>query len=74
MFNEFQSKQNETTPIATVNEEWNDNVKNHLLILWLKCSDAMHIISSMQKQVICVFPDDVKMMVSYTGKTYTIKN
>ena len=34
----------------------------------------MHIISSMQKQVICVFPDDVKMMVSDTGKTCTIKN
>ena len=30
--------------------------------------DAMHIISSMQKQVNRPLPDDVKMIVSYTGK------
>ena len=33
-----------------------------------KGSDAMHIISSMQKQVNRALPDDVKMTVSYTGK------
>ena len=32
----------------------------------------MHIISSMQKQVNCALPDDVKMMVSYTGKKLSI--
>ena len=30
--------------------------------------DAMHIISSMQKQVNRPLSDDVKMIVSYTGK------
>ena len=35
MLEEFQSKQNEITPIATGNEERN-NVKNHLLILLCK--------------------------------------
>ena len=68
VFKEFQSKQNETAPIATGNEERNNNVKNHLLVLTYKCSDAMHIINSMRKQVNHALPDDVKMMVSYTGK------
>ena len=68
MFKEFQSKQNETAPIATGNEEWNNNVKHHLLVLPYKGSDAMHIISSLRKQVNCALPDDVKMIVFYTGK------
>ena len=46
VFKEFQSKRNETGPIATGNQERNNNVKNHLLILPYKSSDAMHIISS----------------------------
>ena len=45
MFNSFQSKQNETAPIATGNEERNNNVKHRLLVLPYKGSDAMHIIS-----------------------------
>ena len=51
VFKEFQSKHKETPPIATDNEERNNNVKNNLLVLPYKGSDAMHIISSMQKQV-----------------------
>ena len=38
----------------------------------------MHIISSMRKQVNRVLPDDVKMIVSYTGKKlstcFNVKN
>ena len=68
VFKEFQHKQNETAPIATGNEERNNNVKKHLLVLPYKGSDAMHVSSSMRKQVNCVLPDDVKMTVSYTGK------
>ena len=68
MFKEFQSKQNWTAPIATGNEERNNNVKNHLLVLPYKDSDEMHIISSMRKQVNCTLPDDAKVIVSYTGK------
>ena len=49
MFKEFQSKQNETAPIATGNKEWNKNVKDYLLILPYNSSDKMHIISSMHK-------------------------
>ena len=70
-FKEFQSKQNEATPSGTGNDESN-NMKNHLLILPYKGSDIMHIISSMQKQVTCALPDDIKMMVSYTGKKLSI--
>ena len=58
----FQTKQNENAPIATVNEERNKNVKNHLLVLLYKGSDAMHIISSMPKQVNRALRDDVKMI------------
>ena len=47
MFKEFQSKQNETILIATGNEERNNNMKHHLLVLSNKGSDGMHIISSM---------------------------
>ena len=43
-------------------------MKHHLLVLAYKGSDAMHLISSMRKQVNRAFPDDVKMIVSYTGK------
>ena len=68
MFKELQSKQNETAPIATDNEERNNNVKKHLLVLSYKGSDAIHIISSMCKQVNRALPDDVKMTVSYTAK------
>ena len=68
MFKEFQSKQNETVPIATGNEERNNNVKHRLLVLPYKDSDAMHIISSMRKQVNRALPDDVKMTVSYIAK------
>ena len=68
MFKEFRSKQNKTSPIATCNEEQNNNVKKHLLVLPYKGSDAIHIISSMRKQVNRALPDDVKIMVSYTGK------
>ena len=49
VFKEFQSKQNETTLIATGNEERNNNVKHHLLVLPYKGSDAKHIISSTPK-------------------------
>ena len=64
MFKEFQSKQNETILIATGNEERNNNMKYHLLVLSYKGSDGMHIISSMWKQVNRALPDDVKMIVS----------
>ena len=47
VFKEFQSKQNETILIATGNEERNNNMKHHLLVLSYKGSDGMHIISSM---------------------------
>ena len=47
LFQESQSKQNETTPIATGNEERNNNVKNDLLVIPYKGSDTMHITSSM---------------------------
>ena len=70
VFKEFQSKQNETTPIATSNKERNNNVKKHLLVLPYKSSDAMHIISSMRKQVNDALPNDVKMTVSYEGKKF----
>ena len=43
-------------------------MKSHLLILPYKGSDAVHIISSMQKEVNCALPDNVKMIVSYAGK------
>ena len=46
IFKEFQSKQNETTPITTGNEERNNNVENHLLILPYKGKGTMYIISS----------------------------
>ena len=46
MLKEFQSNQNETASIATGNEERNNNVKHHLLVLPYKGSDAMHIIIS----------------------------
>ena len=69
VFKEFQSKHNEAAPIATGNEERNSNVKNHLLVLPYKGSAIMHIISSVRKQVNRALPDDVKMIVSYTGKT-----
>ena len=52
----------------TGNEERNNNVKHHLLVLPYKGSDAMHIISSVRKQVNRALPDDVKIIVSYTGK------
>ena len=68
MFQESQSKQNETTPIATGNEERNNNVKNDLLVLPYKGSDTMHITSSMWKRVNRALLDDVKLIVSYTGK------
>ena len=68
VFKEFQSKHNEAAPIATGNEERNNNVKNHLLVLPYKGSAIMHIISSVRKQVNRALPDDVKMIVSYTGK------
>ena len=71
VFKELQSKQNETTPIATGNEERNNNVKNHLIILPYKGSDAMHIISFMRKKVNRALPDYVKMMVSYTDKNFS---
>ena len=71
VFKEFQSKHNETAPIATGNEERNNNVKNYLLVLPYKDSDAMHVISSMQKQVNHALLDDVKMIVSYTGKKHS---
>ena len=45
VFNSFQSKQNETAPIATGNEERNNSVKHRLLVLPYKASDTMHIIS-----------------------------
>ena len=61
-FKEFQSKQNETTPIDNCNEERN-NMKNHLLILPYKGSDAMLVVSSLRKQINRALPDDVKMMV-----------
>ena len=60
VFKEFQSKQNETALIVTGNEEQNNNVKKHLLVLPYKGLDAMHIISSMRKQVNRALPDDVK--------------
>ena len=66
VFKEFLSKQNETAPIATGNEERNNNVKHHLLVLSYKGSDAMHIISSMRKQVNRALPDNVKMIISDT--------
>ena len=47
VFKLFQSKHNEAAPIATGNEEQNNNMKNHLLVLPYKGSDVMHIISSM---------------------------
>ena len=68
MFKEFQSNQNETASIATGNEEKNNNVKNHFLVLPYKGSDAMHIIISIWKKVNCALPDDVEVIVSYTGK------
>ena len=68
MFKEFRSKQNETAPITTGNEERNNNVKHHLLVLPYKGSDATHIINSMRKEVNRALPDDVEMIVSYTGK------
>ena len=43
-------------------------MKNHLLILPYEGSDAVHVISSMQKQINRAFLNDVKMIVSYTGK------
>ena len=49
VFKEFQSKQNETAPIATGNKEWNNNVKDHLLILPYNSSDKIYIISSMHE-------------------------
>ena len=67
VFKEVQSKENETAPVATGNER-NNNVKNHLLVLPYKGSDPMHIISSMPKQVNRALPDDVKTIISYTGK------
>ena len=45
-FKEFQSKQHETTPIATDNEEWSNKVKNHLLIL--PCRDLLILPCSSQ--------------------------
>ena len=68
VFKEFLSKQNETTPIASGNEKGNNNVKNHLLILPYKSSDAMLMNSSIRRQINRALPDDIKMMVSYTGK------
>ena len=59
---------NHSAPIANGNEERYNNVKHHLLVLAYKGSDAMHLISSMRKQVNRAFPDDVKMIVSFTGK------
>ena len=47
IFKEIQSKQNVTTPITTGNEERNNNVENHLLILPYKGTGTMYIISSM---------------------------
>ena len=70
VFKEFQSKQNETTFIATSNKEQNNSVKKHLLVLPYKGSDAVHIISSMRKQVNDALPNDVKMTVSYEGKKF----
>ena len=67
MFKDLQSNQNETAHIVTGNEERNNNVKNHLLLLPYKGSDAMYSISSMQKQVNCALLDDVKVIVFYTG-------
>ena len=49
MFKEFQSKQNETALIANGNEERNNNMKKHLLMLPYNVLDALHIISSMRK-------------------------
>ena len=47
-------------------------MENHLLVLSDKVSDATHVISSMQKQSNCAQPDDVKLIVSYTGKKLSI--
>ena len=71
VFKKLQSKQSETTLIGTGNEERNNNVKNHLIILPYKGSDTMHIISFIRKQVNRAFPDYVKMMVSYTDKNFS---
>ena len=68
MSKKFQSKKNEIAPIATVNEERNKNAKTHLLVLLYKDSEAVHIISSMRKQVNRTLRDNVKMIVSYTDK------
>ena len=43
-------------------------MKHHLLVLPYKGSDAMHIIISIWKKVNCALPDDVEVIVSYTGK------
>ena len=67
VFEKFQNNQHKTTPLATDNEELNDNVKNHLSLLPYKGSDAMHIISSMPKQDTCALSDGVKMMVFLQG-------
>ena len=61
IFKEFKSKQYETTPTATGNEERNNNVKKHLLILPYKGQDIMHIISSIRNQVNRALPHDVKI-------------
>ena len=63
VFKKLQSKQHETTPFATDNEELNENVKIHLLLLPYKGPDAMFIISSMPKQHTCALSDGVKMTV-----------
>ena len=47
VFKEFQSRQNETIPIATGNKERSNSVKNHLLILPYKGLDATRLISLM---------------------------
>ena len=44
VFKEFQSKQNETTLIATGNEERNNNVKHHLLVLSLALGKSKLIV------------------------------
>ena len=50
----------------------NTNVKIHLLVLSDKSSDAMHIISSMGKQVYRALPDNVKIIVFYISKKLSI--
>ena len=67
VFKDLQSNQNETAHIVAGNEERNNNVKNHLLLLPYKGSDAMYSISSMQKQANRDLLDDVKVIVFYTG-------